>query len=252
MAKNALGLIGYPLGHSFSGKYFTEKFTKEAITNWEYNLYPLEDIHALDDLLLATPMLRGLNVTVPYKIAVMDMLDEISPEAMAVGAVNTINIQGHGNNAHLKGYNTDTYGFETLLKPLLSGLKPKALILGTGGGARAVKYVLDKLGIISQYVSRQKENGLSYDTLDKDTINEHTLIINASPLGMWPAIDAAPDIDYSVLGPGHILIDLVYNPAETLFMHKGRENGATTANGLAMLHAQAEKAWEIWQADAAL
>lgn len=253
------GLIGYPLKHSFSKKYFTEKFEKLGLTDSVYDLYPLPNISDLPELLKANPQLCGLNVTIPHKIGAMFYLDKISPEAKEVDAVNCINIIKSNpvqnffsgeismNKVRLEGYNTDVYGFEASLKPLLKSQHKKALVLGNGGAARAVFYVLKNLGIPFEVVSRRANaKQYSYEQLDEKIIREHTLIINTTPLGTFPNIDEHPAIPYEYLGPEHLLYDLVYNPEETAFLKRGKARGAETKNGLEMLHLQAEKNWEIW------
>jgi shikimate dehydrogenase len=237
-----LGLIGYPLSHSFSRQYFRDKFQKEGIKDWAYDLYPLEDIRRLPGLISSLPALCGLNVTIPHKIAVLDYMDELDPAAAAIGAVNTILITG----SHLKGYNTDAWGFDESLKPLLRKEDKRALILGNGGATKAVKYVLERLGIICAVVSRQENKGMMYDDIDREIMETHSLIINTTPLGMFPETGKAPLIPYQYLDDNHLLYDLIYNPAETLFLKYGRGTGSRVKNGLEMLHLQAEKAWSIW------
>ena len=253
------GLIGYPLSHSFSKKYFTEKFEKEGFENCEYEAFPLPNLSDLPELIKANPDLCGLNVTVPHKIGVLYYLDKIDPAAKAIDAVNCIKIVNqHPVEAffsgelstlkvRLEGFNTDAYGFETSLKPLLKKYHHKALILGAGGAARAVAYVLHKLGIDHIHVSRRSiKKQISYQQLTGDIIKDNLLIINTTPVGTSPHIEAFPDIPYEFLTPKHLLYDLVYNPAETVFLQKGKEHGASVKNGQEMLHLQAEKAWEIW------
>ena len=243
-----LGLIGYPLSHSFSKKYFTKKFENEGISNCSYELFPIEKIELLPQLIRSQPNLVGLNVTIPYKEMVQAYLDEIDASAALVGAVNTIKIQ----TGKLKGFNTDVYGFEcSLLQKLkeigLDIYNLKALILGTGGAAKAVAYVLKKLHINYQYVSRKKDKAfLTYQAIDASIINQYHLIINTTPLGMSPQTDNCPNLPYHVLSPQHLLYDLVYNPPLTLFLKKGIEQKSHIKNGLEMLHLQAEKAWDIW------
>lgn len=235
------GLIGFPLEHSFSKKYFSQKFLAEEIKTL-YENFPLKEIKEFPNL-LSTQNLSGLNVTIPYKQEVIPFLDKLSQEAAEIGAVNTIQVK----DGLLIGNNTDCHGFEQSLLPFLKPHHTKALVLGTGGASKAVVYVLNKLGIEWKYVSRnQVENGLTYDTLNSAIIKEHLLIINTSPLGMYPHMETCPNIDYSAIGKDHLLYDLVYNPEETLFLKKGKEQGATIKNGLEMLYLQAEKAWEIW------
>lgn len=240
------GLIGYPLSHSFSKKYFTEKFVNESIDGAFYELFPLETIKDFPGLLKAYPNLAGINVTIPYKQQVIAYLDELEEAAAQIGAVNTIKVE----DGRLIGYNTDVYGFGNALKKTLikHQLKvEKALVLGTGGAAQAVVFQLKKMGFMVQSVSRKKkEDGLIYQELDAAIIAEHQLIVNTTPLGMSPKIDTCPAIPYHALSTKHLLYDLVYNPAETLFLKKGKENGAQVLNGLQMLILQAEKSWEIW------
>ncbi|MFN4147000.1 MAG: shikimate dehydrogenase family protein [Runella sp.] len=244
------GLIGFPLKHSFSKKYFTEKFERENIKNCRYELFELPEYQAFRSLLEAQPDLVGLNVTIPHKQNVMPFLDELDAASAArIGAVNTIKILPDGR---LKGYNTDYYGFKTSLENWLNSLgieahALRALVLGNGGAAKAVKTALEDLGIDFQTVSRQANHGvLSYADIDAIILTYYHLIINTSPVGTYPDVETAPDLPYSLLTSAHLLYDLVYNPAETAFLRKGAAQGAATHNGLAMLHLQAEKAWEIW------
>lgn len=238
------GLIGYPLSHSFSKKYFTEKFEREGITNCFYELFPLESIELFLQLLQSYPNLRGLNVTIPYKEAVIGYLNKLDEGARAIGAVNCIKIE-HGFSY---GYNTDAYGFERSLEEFLSAhhAQPaQALVLGTGGASKAVAFVLKKFHIPFKFVSREPGKGdLTYESLT--SLEEYPLIVNTTPLGMSPHFDSLPDIPYHCLGSQHLLYDLVYNPAETAFLKKGAAQGAATQNGLPMLYYQAERAWEIW------
>ncbi len=240
------GLIGYPLSHSFSKKYFGEKFEKEGIQNCRYELFPLKSIDLFQELWDSHPDLVGLNVTIPYKQLVIPFLDELDEAAEEVGAVNTI----RKKDGKLKGFNTDIYGFEQSLLHLFEQKndKPeKALVLGTGGAAKAVIYVLKKLNIDSRTVSRDSDKGyFTYDDLNDQIIGEYRLIINTTPLGMSPNINNLPLIPYPSLGPEHFLFDLVYNPAITAFLAKGKYAGAAISNGLEMLYLQAEKAWDIW------
>ena len=241
------GLIGFPLGHSFSKKYFTEKFRKENIEGCKYELFPIEDINLLNQLLINYPDLIGLNVTIPYKEKVLEYIDELDDTAASIKAVNCIRIYRKTNKINLKGYNTDCYGFETSLKPLLKPWHKKALVLGTGGASKAVEYILEKFNIQCNYVSRTpRENIFGYDQLNESILKEYKLIINGSPVGMSPNIDQAPALPYEYLTKDHLLYDLGYNPEETLFMKKGIAQGAKVINGLPMLIGQAEKAWEIW------
>lgn len=241
------GLIGYPLTHSFSQKYFTEKFQHQHISDIEYHNFSIERIQTVNSV-LATENLCGLNVTIPYKEAIIPFLNVLDSSASAVGAVNTI-IFRDGKKI---GYNTDVYGFENsllnfLAKAQSSQSEIKTIILGTGGSSKAVAYVLKKNGIQFQFVSRvHKENTLSYADLKPETILEHKLIINTTPVGMFPQIQNAPDIPYSFITSQHLLYDLIYNPEETEFLKRGKQQGAQIKNGLEMLQLQAEKSWEIW------
>ena len=243
---NLLGLIGYPLTHSFSKKYFTDKFIKEGLTQWAYELFPIPNISELSPLIQAHESLVGLNVTIPYKSAVFPYLDAIHPEAEIIGAVNCIGIHAQEGKKILKGYNTDIYGFEKSLYPLLDRQHDAALILGSGGASKAVQYVLTKLGINFIIVSRSSEKGLKYEEINQEQIKHHKLIINTSPLGMYPEINNCPNIPYQFLSAEHLCMDLIYNPEETLFLNKAKAHGAITKNGLEMLYLQAEKAWEYF------
>jgi len=242
-----LGLLGYPLGHSFSKKYYLDKFNREHIKDIDYDLYAIEDIRDFPKLYIQDEHFYGFNVTIPHKQAVMQYMDRLSEEAEAIQAVNCITIRRDGPTPSLTGYNTDAFGFEESLKPMLKENHKKALVLGNGGAAKAVFYVLEKLGISYLVVSRSKGKGdLTYADLDADIVRDHQLIINCSPVGTFPNIDEAPQIPYAYIGTAHLLYDLIYNPEETLFLRKGRENGAMTKNGYEMLLLQAEKNWEIW------
>jgi shikimate dehydrogenase len=237
------GLIGFPLSHSFSKGYFAEKFAREGIVDASYENYPLSLISEFPALCAHHPNFFGLNVTIPYKEAVIPFLDDLSDEAKAIGAVNTI----HFREGRKIGFNTDAYGFEHSLRPLLRPHHNRALVLGTGGASKAIVYVLDKMGIAYIQVSRKSgEHTLTYEELNPEIIASHTLIINTSPLGMYPDIDAAPEIPYDSISNDHLLYDLIYNPSVTRFMQKGLDKGAQVKNGLEMLHLQAERAWEIW------
>ncbi len=237
------GLIGYPLSHSFSKGYFSEKFSKEKITDSNYEIYPIETIQYFEALCQSHPNFIGLNVTIPYKEQVIPFLDALDEEAKSIGAVNTIKFE----NGKKIGYNSDCYGFERSIKPFLQTHHKEALILGTGGASKAVEYVLKKLGIQFQYVSRAKsERAISYNDLNEEIIQKSTIIINTSPVGMYPNVTAAPPIPYEFIGEKHVLYDLVYNPEETLFLKNGKTKGAQVKNGLEMLYLQAERSWEIW------
>lgn len=243
------GLIGYPLTHSFSKKYFTEKFAREGIEQSRYELFPLSSINELPQLLLNQPNLRGLNVTIPYKQSVILYLHEIAEEARAIGAVNVVKIE----DGKLKGFNSDAYGFEKSLIDLLAQKSSEstdlqALILGTGGASKAVCYVLDKMNIPHRYVSRNKmKEDFTYEEITATVLGDYRLVINCTPLGTYPNEDTFPPLPYHAVTERHFFYDLVYNPAETLFLKKGKVNGASTLNGLPMLHLQAERSWEIWE-----
>ena len=235
------GLIGYPLKHSFSPGFFKKKFQSEGIINSEYNLFPLTHINEIVDLVEEKQPL-GLNVTIPYKEQVIPYIDELSPDAKKIGAVNTIKFRKDRS----EGYNTDTYGFEVSLKNLYGKQKPtNALILGTGGAAKAVQFVLEELDIMYHNVSR-RQGYFGYDDLDEGMMAAHQLIINTTPLGMSPNQAMCPNIPYQYLTKYHLLYDLVYNPEKTRFMELGAAQGSKVKNGLEMLHLQAEKSWEIW------
>ncbi len=238
------GLIGFPLGHSFSKKYFSEKFEKEGILDAIYELFPIENIEKFHEIRHKNPDLVGLNVTIPYKQSIFDFLDEIDITAKTIGAVNTIKFL----NKKLIGYNTDVIGFENALKIFLKGAKvQKALVFGTGGASKAVIYVLKKMNIDYQLVSRTRSSEiLNYKAVHQLDFANYQLLINTTPLGTFPNIDNCIDIPYSKLTENHFLFDLVYNPKETLFMKKGKMHGAKVINGLDMLIGQAEAAWEIW------
>jgi shikimate dehydrogenase len=237
------GLIGYPLGHSFSKGFFAEKFTKENIKDCIYDNFPLSTIEAFPALLKEQPDLCGLNVTIPYKQAVIPYLDELSPAAAQIKAVNCIRfIDGVKT-----GFNTDAIGFRRSLEPLLKAHHTNALILGTGGAAKAVQYVFEALNIPYKLVSRQATaEAVTYDQLDGDVMEENTIIINTTPLGMYPNEEAAPELPYQFLSSQHLLYDLIYNPAITSFLKQGKDKGATIKNGHEMLVLQAEASWEIW------
>ncbi|GAB1416072.1 shikimate dehydrogenase [Paludibacter sp.] len=239
------GLIGYPLGHSFSQKYFTAYFAEEKI-DAQYDLFPLNDISEFPELIKSNTF-SGLNVTIPYKTQVIEYLDELDTVAAEVGAVNVIKFIRNENSLKLKGFNSDIIGFENSIMPHLKSYHTKALILGTGGASKAVLYTLKKFGIETTYVSRNAtESIMSYEQLNKDIISDNLLIVNTTPLGMSPKIENCPDIPYEYLTNKHLLYDVIYIPDETLFLKKGREQGATTVNGLEMLYGQAVGAWEIW------
>lgn len=236
------GLIGYPLSHSFSRGFFAEKFQREGITGCVYENFPLASIHELPALLERTD-LHGINVTIPYKEAVLPFLDELSPAAEQIKAVNCI----HFHEGKRTGFNTDVIGFKRSLLPLIKPHHTHALVLGTGGAAKAVMFVLEELNIPFTVVSRSAQPGtVAYEAVDATVIEMHTIIINTSPVGMYPQTDAAPALPYDAITRHHLLYDLIYNPAETLFLQKGAAQGAVTKNGHEMLVLQAEASWEIW------
>jgi shikimate dehydrogenase len=242
------GLIGYPLEHSFSKDFFNRKFKFEHI-DAEYLNFQIENVKELKDVLKDNPTLCGLNVTLPYKTQVMPLLDEIDNDARLIGAVNVIKfIRGRFNKLKLKGYNSDITGFKESIEPLLNTeIHRHALILGTGGASKAVCQGLKQLGIEVQFVSRVPEAGcITYDEVTPDRIEKYTIIVNATPLGMYPHVEECPNIPYEALTSNHLLYDLLYNPDETLFMRKGKAKGATVKNGLEMLLLQAFVSWEIW------
>ncbi len=241
------GIIGYPLGHSFSQKHFTEKFERESIPDHAYRKFELSDIGQLPALLESEPDLCGFNVTIPYKVQVIDYLDEIDPVASEIGAVNTVRVSRRNGRPFLQGFNTDAPAFrESLMKNLLT-LPETALVLGTGGAARSVTHTLIDLNIIPILVSRRPlRGGYTYDDLPGDVISDAGLIVNATPVGMAPATDAMPPIDYSYLRDGQLLFDLTYNPPVTAFLAEGEARGCQTVNGEEMFLVQAGLAWKIW------
>lgn len=237
------GLLGYPLSHSFSQKYFTEKFAQLGLTDCVYENFSLPNIDEMALVLQEKKDLCGFNITIPYKKKVLSFLDEVSPVVAAVGACNCVQIKA----GKLTGYNTDVVGFEESLKPFLQPHHAKALVLGTGGASAAVEYVLHKLGITVQYVSRMASgNTVAYEQVDEQILATHHLLINTTPLGMYPNVTECPDLPYRFLTPRHHLYDLIYNPAETQFLANGKAQGATTQNGQEMLILQAEESWRIW------
>ena len=276
---NTYGLIGYPLGHSFSRKFFTEKFEKEGI-DAQYLNFEIPSIEEFPEIIKNNPELRGLNVTIPYKQQVMQYLDEISEEAKAIGAVNVVRIErpspqpspimgretmrnagnkpdglpikgdmSEGLRGSLIGYNSDVIGFVESIKPLLKPHHKKALILGTGGASKAIRYGLEeKLGMKTLFVSRSAREGMiTYEEVTAEVLKEYEVIVNCSPVGMYPHVDECPALPYEAMNENNLLYDLVYNPLETLFMKKGAEQGATVKNGLEMLHLQAIASWKFWE-----
>jgi len=240
-------LLGRNISYSFSRTYFTEKFKRSGLKDHFYVNFDLPEISQLPAILdQYKGKLKGFNVTIPYKQDIFHFLDEVSPDAREIGAVNVVKILKNGN---LKGFNTDSYGFENSIKPLLRSFHKKALILGTGGASKAVSFVLDKLGMEYLYVSRRSNQGsgsITYKDLSAEVLNDYPVIINATPVGTFPDIEKTPDIPYNLLTSRHLLYDLIYNPSMTSFLKQGKSRGATIKNGLKMLEFQAEKAWEIW------
>lgn len=244
IVRKRFGLLGRNISYSFSKDYFTDKFNNENFEGCTYENFDIPEITAFPEVIKNTADLKGLNVTIPYKETVIPFLDKLSKKATLIGAVNTIKITKKGK---LKGYNTDYYGFKKSLQPLLQPHHRKALILGTGGASKGVAFALDELDIPYTFVSREaKENGIDYDRINATTFDNYQIIINATPVGTSPNVDAFPLLPYEFLTDKHIAYDLIYNPAETQFLKKAKQHGAQIKNGLDMLIFQAEKAWKIW------
>lgn len=246
--KKIYGLIGYPLGHSFSKNFFNNKFQSESI-DAEYVNFEIEDVKDLKYILRENPDLCGLNVTLPHKMDVIPLLDTVTDNARDIGAVNVIKFRrNRSGKLSLEGHNSDITGFKQSIEPMLNKtIHRKALILGTGGASKAIYHGLKQLGIDCVFVSRTpKEGGLIYEAITQETMKNYTVIVNTTPLGMYPRTDTCPDIPYQYLTPHHILYDLIYNPDETLFMRKGKASGAIVKNGLEMLLLQAFISWKIW------
>jgi shikimate dehydrogenase len=246
------GLIGHRLGYSFSRKFFTDKFKQENLTDYEYVNFELDSIEEFPKIFDQGKDIAGLNCTIPYKQQIMQYLNEIDAEAVQVGAVNTVKIIRNDGFRFLIGFNTDIYGFEHSLRPMLEEKHQKALILGTGGASKAIKYILNKLNI--DYVSATTKEQLfdkeiRYEAIDEQLLKERLIVIHATPIGTFPNVDQCPAIPYEYLTPDHVCFDLVYNPEETMFLKKAKAQGAKTKNGLEMLHLQAIKAWEIWNSE---
>ena len=244
------GLIGYPLGHSFSIDYFNEKFQNESI-DASYENFEIPSIENLTEILDSNPELKGLNVTIPYKEKVISYLDSISPEARAIGAVNVIKVTHKGNKTELKGYNSDVIGFTQSIEPLLERYHKKALVLGTGGASKAIIFSLKSLGMETLTVSRFDRQGcIKYEDVTPEMIQEYNVIVNCTPCGMYPHADECPNLPYDAMDNHTLLYDLIYNPDETLFLKKGKAKGATVKNGLEMLLLQAFASWNFWNSDA--
>ena len=240
------GLLGFPLGHSFSRGFFNEKFQNEGI-DAEYLNFEIPEVKDILQVLVSNPELKGLNVTIPYKQQVIQFLDSLTDEARAIGAVNVIKVTHKGKKTLLKGYNSDVVGFMNSIEPLLERHHKKALILGTGGASRAVEFGLKKLGLETMFVSRTKKQGMmTYGEITPEVVQEYNVIVNCTPLGMYPNIEQCPILPYAAMDSHNLLYDLIYNPDETLFLAKGREAGAVTKNGLEMLLLQAYASWEFW------
>lgn len=240
------GLVGFPIGHSFSSKYFTEKFQSEKV-DATYHNFQMEDVQELSEILKNNHNIAGLNITIPHKTNIFAFLNEVDETAKAIGAVNVVKACKTNDGYHLKGYNTDVIGFENSLVPQLKPTHKKALVFGTGGASKAVIYVLKKLGIQYKYVSRTQGKGqFTYKDITHEIVSEYTLLINCTPLGMSPKQNLCPDIPYNSITQNHYLFDLIYNPEQSIFLKRGADKGADTKNGLDMLHLQADAAWEIW------
>ncbi len=252
MKLNILGLIGYPLTHSFSKRYFTEKFENEGVMDYVYRNFELSDINYFPELLKKHPDITGLNVTIPYKEKILNFVDEFSPEVKAVGAANTLQI--HPETKKITAYNTDIYGFKQSLLPYLKPEHRRALILGTGGAAKAVAYTLRQLDIDAVMVSRKPKNTsqLAYTDLNEKIVKSHLLVVNTTPLGQFPHTEKSPAFPYDFITKKHLFYDLIYNPAKTTFLQHAENQGAVICNGLNMLQLQAEKAWQIWSQHSAL
>ena len=241
------GLIGYPLGHSFSISYFNQRFADEGI-DATYENFEIPSIDELPEIIDRNPNLRGLNVTIPYKEKVIPFLDSISPEARAIGAVNVIRVTHQKNKTLLKGYNSDVIGFTQSIEPMIDPKwHKKALILGTGGASKAINYGLKSLGIEPVFVSRyERPDTIQYQSITPDVVREYNVIVNCTPLGMYPNTDECPNLPYEAMDQHTILYDLIYNPDQTLFMRNGAKYGAEVKNGLEMLLLQAFASWEFW------
>lgn len=241
------GLIGYPLGHSFSQKYFTEKFSRENINDCSYDNYPLKHIEQLTGLIAGNPELCGLNVTIPHKTEVLRFIDVMEPSIDEIGAANVLKFRRTGNAITVYGFNTDVTGIRDSITPYMRDNLKNVLILGTGGSSKAAAYTMKTLGLDVAFVSRNgKGEILSYNDLLPDHFRSIDIIINTTPLGMYPDISTKPEIDYSLLNEKHILFDFVYNPEYTSFLKAGKERGCTIITGLKMLYSQADQSWDIW------
>jgi len=244
------GLIGFPLGHSFSQKYFTEKFARERIPDCSYENFPIDSLDRFPELIRENPDLCGINVTIPHKTNILKYVNVMDPAVIEIGAANVLKIKRIEGKSQIYGYNSDVTGICDSVKPFISGKCKNALILGTGGSSRAVAYTMKKLGLRISFVSRKRGPGLiSYRDITSTLLDKTDIIINTTPLGMFPDITSCPEIDFDLLNENHILFDLVYNPEMTPFLKKGEERGCKIITGLKMLYSQAERSWEIWNND---
>lgn len=241
------GIVGNPLVQSFSPRFFSEKFRREGI-DAQYLKFEISEISSFPQIISSQPDLRGLNITIPYKEKIIPFLDDLDPQAKEIGAINVVKVIRENGKAKLIGYNSDIIGFQKSILPFIKkDIHKKALILGTGGASKAVAKGLDNLEIEYAFVSRTKKEGqLTYDELNKNTFDEYTIVVNASPVGTFPDVESTPDIPYQYLTSNHLLYDLVYNPAETKFLRLGKEQGSIIKNGAEMLELQALAAWDIW------
>lgn len=243
------GLIGYPLGHSFSVNYFNQKFADEGI-DAKYINFEIPDVDQIIEVVSANPELKGLNVTIPYKERIIEFLDQVTPEARAIGAVNVIRVTHDGGKIHMKGFNSDVIGFTQSIEPMLESYHKKALVLGTGGASKAICYGLKSLGVEPVCVSRyERPETICYRDITPEVVQEYNVIVNCTPVGMFPRSNECPQLPYEALDDKNILYDLVYNPDTTLFMKRGAERGAQVKNGLEMLLLQAFASWEMWNGD---
>ena len=241
------GLIGYPLGHSFSQKYFTSKFTEEKISGCSYENFQLPSLDKFMDLVLSDSELCGLNVTIPYKTEILKYVDVADFIVKEIGAANVLKIKRKSGKTKIYAFNSDVTGIENSILPVFPGRKGIALVLGPGGGSKAVTWTLKKMGFRVLTVSRTRKEGiLDYEDINADLLRSISLVVNATPLGMFPDVEGMPDIDYSLLSRRHTLFDLVYNPEFTMFLKMGKERGCKIITGLKMLYSQAERSWEIW------
>lgn len=243
------GLIGYPLGHSYSKDLFTKKFNELNLTDYSYDLFPVMSINRVVPILEQNPDLKGFNVTIPHKQTIIPFLNEVTPVAKKIFAVNTVNITIKNGSLWLTGYNTDYIGFKESIKPMLQEHHKRALILGTGGSSKAVAFALDEMGIEYLFVSRSSNMAqtIQYSEINESVLSMFSIIVNTTPVGMEPNIDEKPDIPYELLSKNHIVYDLIYNPEETEFLKHAKMAGSQTKNGVEMLELQAEEAWKIWQ-----